>query len=189
MKAFTRMVKVALACVAGFIVSALLPIGVSIQVWPLITLAFGVAAFWGTRDKASPVVAGSIEVSEGSSATITSDTIRRGRTTLWGSALAFGAALVGLLFFLYSSSEADRLKDLKNGVALKTLEMIGPDFLVDSVDFPNGVNNYETVAIVVFSAIADGTRDSLTMHLRGNCNDVCRIQMDPRDALRLAVQR
>ncbi|HEY8358078.1 MAG TPA: hypothetical protein VIL30_11505 [Ramlibacter sp.] len=180
-----RAIKVVLAMVGGLIILAILPPQFG-EFLPLVLLGCGVAAFWWTRDKSAVVVVGPTPIS---SAAPTSQLIRRGHQKLWGTSIAFVVGLGLLIVWLYSTSEGERHDSFRSAIAEKTQEMLGPNFDVESVSLPNGIGSYETVAVVIFKMVADGKRDSLTMVTTGDCGDVCRIRMDPRDALRLSPLR
>lgn len=183
---FGRALKVAIAMIAAFVISTLAPFEVS-QFWPFIVMGAGAAVFFVTRPRV--LAPAGVTVADTPSPIATSDTIRRGKVRLWSSVAIFVAAIAGIFLWSYLSSENERAEDLRYMVANKTQEMIGAKFAVESVSLPDGIGSYETIAVVVVNTVADGKRDSLTMVLNGNCDDVCRIRMDPADALRLGPFR
>ncbi|MHA6691617.1 hypothetical protein [Devosia sp. A449] len=183
-----RALKVIGATLGGFLIGAVaLPFGHS-ELALMLGLAAGLAVFFWTRKRKS--TQGATGIAEAGSPILSpAEQIRRGKFRLWGSALAFAAIIAGGIFWAYASDQNDRIARMKSNVASETQEMLGPNFQVESVSLPNGIQSHETIAGVVFTILADGQRDSLTMVLTGNCADVCRIRMDPVDALRLAPLR
>jgi hypothetical protein len=172
--------KIIAGTVAGLIIGILvLPVGQSEFALP-IAIAFGIATFFYVRRSEPAMVQGPPVLAPSS---------RIDSTRPWKILFGFATVIAGIFAWRYFDDQAQREAMFKSAVAAETQEMLGNNFRVEYVTLPGGLGSHETTASVVFTVLADGERDSLTMVTAGNCADVCRIRMDPRDALRLGPMR